>query len=80
MEKNYIFEIIRDTILEILDEVEESDITKDNSLHNLGANSIDRMDIIMDVCDKLNVKIPLKDFSEIKNLSEMTELFYDRLS
>lgn len=81
MNKERIFEVIKETIIDIMDDVleDENEITPEASLHGLGANSIDRMDIIMDVSDKLGVKIPMTQFATVQNLKEMTELFYEYL-
>lgn len=81
MDKERIFEVIKETIIDIMDDAleDESAITPEESLHGLGANSIDRMDIIMDVSDKLGVKIPMTQFASIHNLKEMTELFNEYL-
>lgn len=81
MNKEMIFEKLKSKIIEIMDDdlENEADITMEASLRELGANSIDRMDIIMDMCDELGVKIPMTDFSDIKNIGGMVDLFYERI-
>ncbi len=81
MNKEIIFEKLKSKIIEIMDDSleDEADITMEASLRELGANSIDRMDIIMDMCDELGVKIPMTEFSNLKNIGEMVELYYEKI-
>lgn len=71
MNKNEVFEIIKENILEILPDVEESDITLENSLKTLGANSIDRMDIIVDTMNAMKVKVPMVEFGKANCIGDI---------
>ena len=46
MTQDEIFEIIKNNTLEVIPELEADSITIEESLKNLGANSIDRMEIL----------------------------------
>ncbi|SFS42640.1 acyl carrier protein [Marininema halotolerans] len=80
MNKNQIFETLKGNILEILPDLNPEHITLDNSMINLGANSIDRMDIIVDTMEKLNVNIPLVQFSQVSNLKELVDVLHAQQS
>ncbi|WP_024834504.1 acyl carrier protein [Ruminiclostridium josui] len=78
MTKQEIFCIIKENILEILPDLPEESITIEESLKNLGANSIDRMDIIVDTIERLQLKIPLVEFGMLKNIGEIVDLLYEK--
>ena len=52
-------------------DVEESDITLENSLKTLGANSIDRMDIIVDTMNAMKVKVPMVEFGKANCIGDI---------
>lgn len=73
MNKEYIFKTLKETIIEILPDVDETSIILEESLRNLGANSIDRMDIIIDTLKKLDMKVPMMQFNECKNIEDIVD-------
>lgn len=78
MDKEYIIEILKESIIEILSDITEEEIILSDSLRDLGANSVDRMDIIVQCMKELKVKIPMTEFGNIKNMNELVELFYEK--
>jgi polyketide biosynthesis acyl carrier protein len=77
MTKERIFQIIRDNIREILPDISLDDVTIDKSLKTLGANSIDRMDILIMTMEALGVKMPLLEFARTSNIQDMVEVLYE---
>lgn len=75
MNQESVFNVLKETILEILPDLNDADITITESLKNLGANSIDRMDIIIDTMKKLDLKISMMSFNECKNIENIIEVF-----
>lgn len=80
MSRNEIFGVLVDVIMDILPEIAREDISYDTSLQDIGANSVDRMDIIIGTMETLGIKIPLVKFGEahclediIKTISEGIE-------
>lgn len=61
-------------ILSILPSLKIEDI--DDSLHlkELGADSVDRVEIIMGVLDHFSLREPMSSFSEIPNIRALIEL------
>jgi polyketide biosynthesis acyl carrier protein len=47
---------------------------------DLGANSIDRMDIIVQSMNDLKVKIPMIEFGRLKNIEGIVEVLFANLS
>ncbi|MBP6919314.1 MAG: hypothetical protein KBB94_10420 [Legionellaceae bacterium] len=60
---------------EVLPQSIEAAITPLQSLRTLGANSIDRAEIITLTLKQLNLKILLIEFATAKNLGELTNIF-----
>ncbi len=76
MTKEEIFNVIQNNILEIMEKVTADDITIEKSLKDLGANSIDRMEIITMSMEELDIKIPLIEFAKVKNIHELIDLLF----
>jgi polyketide biosynthesis acyl carrier protein len=57
-----ILETFRGVVLNVIPDVEPDAVTPDARLVDLGANSIDRADIIADILEALDVAIPFVEF------------------
>lgn len=74
MNKTQVFEVIKENIVEVLPELAERNIVITDSLRDLGANSIDRAEILIQTLSKLKVKAPLADFGNAKNIEELVDV------
>lgn len=79
MNKSEVFEVIKENIMEILPDIEESDITVENSLKKLGANSIDRMDIIVDTMSALKVKVSMVEFGKANCIGDIITIICEHM-
>lgn len=69
MTKDDVFDVLKNYILEQLeDEVEESDITIDKSMLDLGANSLDIVEIVSNTMRELKIKIPRDELAKIDTM------------
>ena len=75
MNKEEIFSVLRAHVAEIMG-LEESEFVIEDSLKDLGANSIDRMDIIVETMEELGIKIPMVNFGECKNMKDIVDIYY----
>ena len=66
-----ILDVLRGNIRDVLFLAEDVDISPECSMKDYGANSIDRVEIIVQTMASLGLKIPLRDFSHIKNIGEL---------
>jgi polyketide biosynthesis acyl carrier protein len=78
MKFEQVYKIVQDSIIEILPDIQREEINIEDSLANLGANSIDRMDIIINSMEGVGLKIPLVEFGELKNIKGIVSLLYDK--
>ena len=77
MDKDQIKSILFSNIADIMD-MDESEIDVQESLRDLGANSVDRMEIIVETMRKIGEKINMLEFANIKNIQEMVDFLYER--
>jgi polyketide biosynthesis acyl carrier protein len=66
------------SVTEILPTVPAEQVTGDKHLKDLGADSVDRVEIIMSVLDRLGISEPLSSFSDLPDLDAMVDLLTDQ--
>ena len=67
------FEKIQDIISEVLG-VEKDEITMESNLtDDLNADSLDALDIVIEIEEKLSVKIPDEDFTKFATVKDIVE-------
>ena len=73
-----IFEKVKDILVEQLD-VEESLITMDASIiDDLGADSLDIMDLVMTLEDEFDTEIPDEEIENIKTVGDIVKYLEER--
>ncbi|SYX85253.1 acyl carrier protein [Paenibacillus alvei] len=77
MTRESIFQIIVEHIREVLPELAGKQITQEDSLRELGANSVDRMEILVSVMQTLGVKIPMIKFGKASNIGDLVHIFQE---
>jgi polyketide biosynthesis acyl carrier protein len=75
MEKEDIYQILKEKISVVMDGVDENKISPSASLKELGLNSIDRAEILMLTLEALQLKTPLVEFASAKNIDELCDIF-----
>lgn len=78
MLREEVVECVKRSIAEIMD-IPESEIDTTESLKTIGANSIDRMDIIVTAMEEVGIKIPMMDFANLKNIDGIIDVLYQRV-
>ena len=79
-DKTEILAVITEAIKEILPDVDESLINDNASLTELGANSIDRSEIVMQTMMDLGVKTSLGEMAALKNIGELANFYYEHIN
>ncbi|MGN1081214.1 MAG: acyl carrier protein [Acutalibacteraceae bacterium] len=73
-----VFEKIRSILSEQLD-VEEEKVTLDcNIQEDLGADSLDLVDLLMSIEDEYDIEIPDEDVEKIKTVGDLVSYIEDR--
>lgn len=78
MTKEEIFALIVQNTREILPELDSHDFKENDQLVDLGANSIDRADIVMMTMEALSLNIPREELSGIANIGELADVLYQK--
>jgi polyketide biosynthesis acyl carrier protein len=79
MNKEEIFRIITGHVREVIPELKDHDFQHDDSLKNLGANSIDRSEIVIMTLESLSLRIPLIEMAGAENMGELATILHEKL-
>jgi polyketide biosynthesis acyl carrier protein len=74
MPNQRVFEVIVQHTREVVPELDDHAFQPSDSLRELGANSIDRAEILMMTLESLSVSIPLVELADAKDIGELAEL------
>ncbi|NVO12351.1 MAG: acyl carrier protein [Bacteroidales bacterium] len=77
MSKEYVFGIVKNAIMEVLPDVNPEMITIEKALKDLGANSIDRMEVVTMSMEELGLKIPLMSFAQVGNIEGLVDVLVE---
>jgi len=69
-----IFEVVRRKTVEVLPDVAPSAVSLDGRLVDLGANSLDRVDIVTLTMDELGIVVPVTEFGGVNDLRSLVAL------
>lgn len=70
-----LFRVVTENILKVLPDVDASMIRPDRQLKELGANSIDRMEIVMGSMEDLRINVPVTELSQAKDIGSLLSIF-----
>ncbi len=65
--------VVRSVIADILPDVPASEVTEDRNLRDLGADSVDRVEILSLVLHRLGRTDPLSEFAAVPHLGALFE-------
>ncbi len=76
MSKEKVFEVIVGHVREVIPGLEDRQFQASDSLKALGANSIDRADILMMTLETLSLNIPLVEMARAENIGELADIIH----
>ena len=76
MDRNEIFDVVKRHTREVVPGLERHDFVNDDALRELGANSIDRSEIIMMTLESLALRVPLVQLAGARSIGELTDLLH----
>jgi polyketide biosynthesis acyl carrier protein len=71
-----VFAVVCDQVTTVLQGVSPSQVRPDISMADLGANSLDRMDVVVASQDKLGIQVPASEFAAIENLGQLVNVLH----
>lgn len=75
-----ILHLIDQNLFEIVPELEDEEFSRDETLVDLGLNSIDRGELITLTLENLELEIPRVEFVAAKTINELAKIFEEKLS
>lgn len=69
-----VFAVVTRQLLEVLPDLDPALIHEDRSMRDLGANSIDRADVIVQTMEQLGVKFPIAELAGVPNLRGLVDV------
>ena len=78
MAPSEVFNVIVNHTKEVLPDLENHAFNADDSLRELGANSIDRSEIIMMTMESLSIRIPMIELAAAQNIGDLAAILASR--
>lgn len=72
-ERETVARTVRETISSILPSLPAENISGNKSLKDHGADSVDRVEIILSIMKRLGIDEPMSNFSNIPNIDELVD-------
>lgn len=78
MQKGQIFKIVVRIVREVIPGLEGHVFQPDDLLVDLGANSVDRAEIIMLAIEELSLRTPRIELSDAKSIGDLVRILYEK--
>jgi len=78
MNKEEIFELIARHSREVIPELEDHTFQRSDRLSDLGANSVDRAEIIMMTMESISLQIPRVEVFGAQNIGELADVLHEK--
>ena len=76
MTKEHIFTVVKKHLMQTVDGLADSQIGLDKSMKDLGANSLDIVEIVSVSMRELKVKVPRSELSKLTNIGGLVDLLH----
>jgi len=68
--------VVKRHLLDVVDDLTEADIDTTRSMKDLGANSLDIVEVVSCSMRELRVKVPRSELSKLTNIDGLVDLLY----
>ena len=76
LDKETIFEVVKANTLKVLPDVVADEVTIDKNLTDLGANSVDRVEVVIYSLEDLRLKVPPSELQGLRNIGALVDLLH----
>jgi polyketide biosynthesis acyl carrier protein len=76
LDKEEIFQVVKANTLKVLPDLVADDVTIDKNLADLGANSVDRVEVVFYSLEQLGLKVPTAELQGVRNLRALVDLLH----
>ena len=77
--REQVFKVVKENILVILPDLSDDSIREDVSLRDLGANSLDRADVVTGSMEALRLTFPVRELADVQNIGGLVEALHKKL-
>ena len=77
MTKEQIFAVVKKHLMQTVDGLTDEQIDPTKSMKDLGANSLDMVEIVSVSMRELRVKVPRSELSKLSNIGGLVDLLHD---
>jgi polyketide biosynthesis acyl carrier protein len=76
MTRDELFQVVKRVVETTLPDLDPAEIQPNRSLADLGANSIDRLDVTMGSLESLDLHVSMTEFAGVANLQGLVDILY----
>ena len=76
MTREEVFEVVKNNLIDTLEDIDESEIDPEKSMKDLGANSLDIVEIVSCSMRELKVKVPRSELNKLTNIAQLVDTLY----
>ena len=80
MTKDQVYSVVKKHLLDTVDGLDESQIDPAKSMKDLGANSLDIVEVVSRAMRELKVKVPRSELSKLNNIDSLVDVLYKVVS
>lgn len=73
MNREHVLKVVSKHLMDAVDGLEEANIDPARSMKDLGANSLDIVEVVSRSMRELKVKVPRSELSKLTNINELVE-------
>ena len=77
MTKDHVLTVVKKHLMQTIDGLTEDQIDPSKSMKDLGANSLDIVEIVSVSMRELKVKVPRSELSKLTNIGGLVDLLHD---
>ena len=76
MTRNDVLEVVLENLRDTVEELEDVEIDSAKSMKDLGANSLDIVEVVSCSMRQLKVKVPRSELQGLKNIDDLVDLLF----
>ena len=76
--REQVFSVVKENVTGILDELDEALIVESAALKDLGANSLDRAEIVTGSMEVLGLAFPMRELAGVGNIGALVSFLYSK--
>jgi polyketide biosynthesis acyl carrier protein len=78
MTRDEVFAVVARNILQVVPDITEDDIQPGRSMAELGASSLDRLDVVLTAQADLRITVRTEDLAEVRDIGALVEILYQQ--